>query len=123
MKKIFTLAFLIGVYATSYAQYNHPQYNENIGEQYATSGGQYYNGNGAKFYESNHFVTHREKDFEIARINREFRMKVYSIKRDRYLRHHQKKVAIRIAEDQRGSQIQFLNEKFRTRFHHGYGRR
>jgi uncharacterized protein YxeA len=123
MKKIITIVLFVSVSATLFAQYNQQHYNESRDRQYATSEVNYNNSQAREFYKSNRFNTRRERDFEIDRINREFRMKVYSIKRDPYLRHHQKRVAIRVAEDQRSRQIQFLDERFKSQFPRNYGRR
>lgn len=122
MKKIITLAFFVGAYSISFAQY-HQQYNGGRNRNYAMPYGQYYHGQDRKFYEGNHFITRRERDFEITRINREFKMKVYSIRRNRYMRHHQKKLAIRSMEYERARQIQMVNARFNSQFYNSYGRR
>ncbi|HET7119154.1 MAG TPA: hypothetical protein VFI29_21855 [Hanamia sp.] len=116
MKKIITLAFCMGIYATSFAQYNHGNYNENRNDRNATTFGRGYDN-------QRNFFSERDRNFEIARINREFKMKVYSIRHSRYMRHHQKKLAIRSAEYERARQIQMVNARFYNQFHYGYGRR
>lgn len=116
MKKIITLAFCIGVFTTSFAQYNHGDYNDNLNDRNATTFERGYGTHRNSFSE-------RERNFEIARINREFKMKVYSIRHNHFMRHHQKKLAIRSAEYERASQIQMVNSRFYNQSHYGYERR
>lgn len=113
MKKIIVLTLFVGISVVSYSQYN-----EGGRDRYAVSNGQFDNGQYA-----NNFFPRRERDLEIERINHEFRMKVYSIRSDRYLRHHQKKLAIRDAEMKRDRQIQMVNARFDGRFRDRYDRR
>ena len=124
MKKIITLLFSFGVVATSFAQYDHQQNNDDRNyrtenrrdDQYVNS----FNGNGNYGRDDNawrHFnreniYSAKERDFQIEKINRDFDFQVQTILNDRYLRHHEKKEAVRNAETERSRQIQLVNERF-----------
>ncbi len=116
MKKIIAIGFLTSVFATSYAQVYYSHNSEDRNGQYATTLGK-------EYYTDGNYFSARERDFEIARINREFKMKVYSIKRDRYMPHRQKKLAIRSAEYEKDRQIQLVNSRFYPQRHHESSRR
>ncbi|HUZ60891.1 MAG TPA: hypothetical protein VMU83_19115 [Hanamia sp.] len=116
MKKILALTFFIGFFTTSFAQSNYEHFNDTRDDQYAATFRQGY-------YHHELYLSPRERDFEIARIDREFRMKVYSIRRSRFMRHHQKKLAIRSAEYERARQIEMVNARFENQVHYGYERR
>ncbi len=115
MKKIFTLTFFIGAFVTSFAQYNHPG-DSRYGGQYAYS-------SGANFSNHNNFMSPRERDFQIDKINREYQFNVRSIEQNPLMRRHQKKVAIRNAENDRNFKIEMLNRKYFSQFPNNYGRR
>ena len=124
MKKIITLLFSVGAFATSFAQYNHQQNNDDRNyrtenkrdDQYANSS------NGNRNYDRDdkdwrHFnkgnnYSAKERDFQIEKINRDFDFQVQAIQCDRYLRRREKKAAIRNAEIERSRQIQMVNERF-----------
>lgn len=105
MKKIIAFTFFIGFFTSSFTQSNYGRFSDSRNNQYGTAYGQGY-------YNHGNYLSKRDKDFEIARIDREFRMKIYYIRRDRFMRHHQKKLAIRSSEYQRERQIQMVNERF-----------
>ena len=113
MKKIITLLFAVGAFATSFAQYNHHQNND--GNQYVNSSG---NGNynrddkDWRHFNRGNIYSSNSRDFQIAKINRDFDFRIQSILHDRYLRRREKKAAIRNAEKQRSAQIQMVNERF-----------
>ena len=102
MKKIITLAFFIGTFATSFAQYNHQT-------QYAYSLGANFNGH-------NNFMSPRERDFQIDKINREYQFNVRSLEQNPFMKRHQKKIAIRNAENDRNFKIQMLNKGISASF-------
>ena len=124
MKKIITLLFSVGAFATSFAQYNHQQNNDDRnyrtenkrGDQYANSS----NGNGnygrddkrrGHFNKGNNYSA-KGREFQIEKINRDFNFQIHAIQNDRYLRRREKKAAIRNAEIERSRQIQMVNERF-----------
>ncbi|MGH2649262.1 MAG: hypothetical protein ACRDE8_16900 [Ginsengibacter sp.] len=116
MKKIITLLFSLGLFATSFAQYNHQQNNEwnKRNDQYATSNGKYNN------RWDDHNFSAGDRDFQVEKINRDFAYKIRMIQNDRYMRHREKRAAIREAKNERSRQIQWVNERFSRRFHRGY---
>lgn len=116
MKKIITLTFFIGAFATSFAQYNHPGTDARRDGQYAYSSQKNFNNR-------DNFMSPRERDFQIDKINREYQFNVRSIEQNPLMRRHQKKVAIRNAENDRNFKIQMLNKKYFGQFPNSYGRR
>ena len=116
MKKIITLTFFIGAFATSFAQYNHPGADTRYDGQYAYSSGANFNGH-------NNFMSPRERDFQIDKINREYQFNVRSIEQNPLMRRHQKKIAVRNAGNDRNFKIQMLNKKYFGQFPNNYGRR
>ncbi|MDQ2719198.1 MAG: hypothetical protein M3Z26_05490 [Bacteroidota bacterium] len=117
MKKIITLLLFVGACATSFAQYGHDNDNHDH-DQYSNSGGWHDNrGDGDHGYYSE-----RDRDFQIAKINRDFNFQVQSIENDPFMRHHAKKVAIRNAEYQRDRQTQMVNARFSGHFHSDHDR-
>ena len=113
MKKIITLTFFIGAFATSFAQYPHSGADSRYDGQYSYSS-QANRGN---------YMSHRERDFQIDKINREYYFNVRSIEQNPFLRRHQKRVAIREAKKDRNFKIQMLNRNYFGRFPDNYGRR
>ncbi len=100
MKQIFTILISLGACTTSFAQYNFGHRNDNMT----------YNQNG-RFDYRKPFIGDRE--FLIAKINREYDNKIRAIQNDWSLRRHQKKVAIRALERERERQIRQVKERSR----------
>ncbi|MEP6952007.1 MAG: hypothetical protein ABI863_22145 [Ginsengibacter sp.] len=125
MKKILTLLFSLGAFATSFAQYNHQQNNDDRNyrtesrrdDQYANSSAdnRNYSTEWRHFSHGNIFSA-KERDFQIEKINRDFTFRVEAIQCDRYLRRREKKAAIRNAEIERSRQIQLVNVRFNCRY-------
>jgi len=121
MKKIITLLFSVGAFATSFAQYNHRQNNDEREGQYSTSsnGNRNYDRDDKEwghFNKGNNYSV-RAKEFQIEKINRDFNYRVMAIQNDRYMRRREKKAAIRNAQNERSRQIQMVNERFRHNNH------
>ena len=100
MKKIIALLFAVGIFATSFAQDNHRQRDRDDRYVYNQEG------NYDKGYNPE-----RNKEFQIAQINRKFDFKIRVIQNDYRLRRHQKKVAIRNAEHERNVQIHLIKSR------------
>ncbi len=100
MKKIIALLFSVGIFATSFAQDNHRQ----------RDGDDRYVYNQRNNYDKG-YNPEGNKEFQIARINRNFDFKVLAIQNDYGLRRHQKKVAIRNAERERNVQIRLIKSR------------
>ncbi|MEO8413580.1 MAG: hypothetical protein ABI472_07960 [Ginsengibacter sp.] len=114
MKKIITLLFSVGVFATSFAQNNPGRHDRD--DRYVYNRNDHFDKRG---------FSERDRYFQVERINRKFEFKVRAIQNDRRLRRHQKKVAIRNAERERSIQIQMLNARSREwqRGHGNYDKR
>ncbi len=104
MKKIITLLFCMGIFATSFAQYNHGQNDRN--ENYVYNRHDRFN---------NGDLYGKDKSYQIDKINREFDYKINSIENDWSLSRHQKKVAIKTLQKERKQKIKMLNAKFYDR--------
>ena len=115
MKKIIAFTFFIGFFSSSFAQPNYGRYSDNRNDQYGSTYRQGY-------YNHGNYFSKRDKDFQMSRIDREFRLKVYSIRRNHFMRHHQKKMAISSAEYERERQMQIVNARFESQYHNDYRR-
>ncbi len=122
MKKSITLLLLfVGAVTTSFAQYGHD--NNHDHDQYSNSStGHNDNWRDRRSDDNGNFYSGRDRDFQIEKINRDFNFQVQSIQNDPYMRHREKKVAIRNAERERVRQIEMVNERFNGRFHGGRDR-
>ena len=122
MKKFITLLLAVAAFATSFAQNNHHQNNDDWNhrpvssrdDQYANSshGNRDYDRDDRGHYNRGNRYSQKEREFRIEQINRDFYFKVQAIKSDRYLRRREKRAAIRNAEIERTRQIQLVNERF-----------
>ena len=116
MKKIFTLLFSVTMFASAFAQYK--------------TGGQkdagYNNGKDAvyndgrdkkddKRFNDNNSFTARERDMEIAQINRDYDRQVKELKSSRFLSRAKKEKMIRKLDAQRSSEIAKVYAKFNAR--------
>lgn len=121
MKKILTLLLSLGIFSASFAQgnsQNKDRYDRN--DQYATaSNGHYDNQNDRRFDNNRNVSYENQRAIEIQRINREYNYKVQSIENNRYMKNHQKKLAIRDAKKERANQIQMLNARYNDHNDHG----
>jgi len=59
---------------------------------------------------------------QIQKINQDYNFQVMSIENNRFMRNHQKRVAIRNAERERDRQIQRINANY-NRMNQNWGRR
>lgn len=107
MKQIFTLLLSAGIFSASYGQgyYNGKNYYGNA-HQYNTGTNGYYR---SQMYGS-HFVNPAKIQME--RINREYKMMVFSIQRNRYMSPRQKRLAFRDAKKQRDYQVFKLRRQY-----------
>jgi hypothetical protein len=103
MKKIITLLFSFGLFATSFAQYNRGHNNRD--DQYVY--------NQRDHYGKGNYDIAKNRNLQIERINREFDYKIQSIKNNRYLNRRAKKAAIKNAEKDRKRQIKIVNDRFK----------
>lgn len=122
MKKIFTILLALGTVGFASAQSSH---NNDFGRDskgnsrdviLGQSGSSVYNKN-AGAYGSPSFNT-RERDQQIARINREFDQKINAVKWDRHLRQGEKNRQIKMLERQRDQQIKDAQRRFDDAWKH-----
>jgi len=127
MKKIITLLFSVGVFTTSFAQYNRHRNSEdkNYGsenhwnDRYANSskGNRNHDRDHKYGRSSGNNYSAQERNFQVEKINRDFNFRIRAIQNDRYLRRRQKKAAIREAEAERSRQLQIVYERFNSANH------
>ena len=115
MKKIFTVLFSVGFFATSFAQTGHRD-NNNRNDQHVTAKS---NDDYKKF--DNHRddiynFSAKERDREIAKINNDFNFKIKSIKGNYRLKRSQKKMWIQKIQSEKAQQIQAVNAKFNSKY-------
>jgi len=115
MKKIFTLLFSVGAFATSFAQTGHRD-NSNRNDQYVTTKS---NDDYKKF--DNHrddiySFSAKERDREIAKINNDFNFKMKSIKDNYRLKRSQQKMWIQKIQSEKAQQIRAVNAKFNSKY-------
>jgi hypothetical protein len=123
MKKIFTLLLSVGIFSASFAQSNHQKNHYDRNDQYATaSNGRYDNRYDHKYDNNRNYSYENQQALEIEKVNQDYNFRVMSIQNNRFMKNHQKKVAIRNAQRQREQQIQFINSKY-DRMNHNWGRR
>lgn len=121
MKKIFTLLFSTALLSTAFAQYGAKTgqdwnkgkdvyaANDNRGHDHDNYGGYYF--------------TSRERDMQIAQINREYDSKIRSVRNQFFIGPFQKKRQISILENKRNNEISAVYAKFndrRNQFGDGY---
>jgi hypothetical protein len=115
MKKIFTLLFAVTMFSTAFAQYGQKgQQNKKGNDDYAFNDNHGYdkhdNGNNSWY-----IFTPRERDIEIAQINRSYDYKIRSVKSQFFISWFHKKRQIRFLEDQRDNEIHEVMHKFTDR--------
>jgi hypothetical protein len=112
MKKIFTLLFATVMLGTAFAQYGQKgqrgQNNED--DVYVSNNDHGYD----RDFRGAYVFTPRERDMQIARINRNFDMKIHAVKNKPYMGMFQKNRLIRNLEVQRDSEIQQVIHTFRS---------
>ena len=102
MKKIITILVLVLAGATSFAQYNRQVVSNNTGYD-----------RGRDAYHANADFA-RQREFEIARINRDFNFKVQSIESRLFVGRRKKDILIREAQIQRDNEIQMVMSRYRN---------
>ena len=123
MKKVFLLLFSAGIFTTAFPQHG---YQNDYAKNSKTESTDIIIGqkNGYGVYSTNgrpdpYELSSRDKDRQIQNINREFDMRIYAVRRDRYLRSSEKKRQINMLERQRNEQIwQVMNHFSKDRNAH-----
>jgi hypothetical protein len=119
MKKIFTLLFSVGAFATSFAQsggHSDKMNNGKTNDQYVTSNS-YVRADKFDNHRNNVYsFTAKERDQQIAAINAQFNFKVRSIQGSRNISFRQKKMMIQNASVEKNQKIQAVNLKFESKY-------
>ena len=123
MKKILTLLLSVGIFSASFAQSNHRRSEYDRNDQYAVaSHGRYDHDNDRQYDNNRNYSYANQQSMEIQRVNQDYNFQVMSIENNRFMRNHQKRVAIRNAERERDRQIQQINANYK-RMNRNWGRR
>ena len=124
MKKILTLAFLMGTVTTIFAQNGYSKGGRNESRDIAPGKSNNQQVFSNKDYRNDTYsLTTRERDAQIEKINREFDSRTMSVKRNRHFRNSEKKRQIRILENERTQQIMQLNQRFSNQKSYHYNDR
>lgn len=118
MKKIFTLLAFTGVVAVASAQSFKSESKKPVQTVFSTS-------HDTKPGYNDFSMNTRNRDFEIAKIRREFDQKILSVKRDWRLNTRQRSKQIQKLEKQRDQQIRMVYERYSKFDRHddrGHGR-
>ena len=111
MKKIFTLLFSTAMLSTAFAQYGQRDKSNDV---YVGNGNAGYDKNGKGFDRGTYIFTAREKDMQIAQINRQYAYKIQAVKSKFALGLFQKRRMIKNLEDQRDAEIFQVMRKFNS---------
>lgn len=120
MKKIFTLLFSTALLSSAFAQYGQKgqRDNDKSNDVYVANTSHDYDKGFAKpgkgYDKGAYIFTVREKDMEIAQINREYAFKIQSVKNKFAMSWFQKKRMINNLEEQRDSEIFQVMRKFNS---------
>ncbi len=127
MKKIYTLLFSVGAFATSFAQSGSHQHSNDKtviaserSDQYVTTKSDIRSGTFDNQRDHIYSFSARERDQQIEKINYEFNYKVKSIHGSRNISSRQKKMMIQDARWERNKKIQEVNSKFESKYNSAY---
>jgi hypothetical protein len=116
MKKIFTLLVGVTIVASSFAQYRS---NGGKDDGYKKGNDAVYNDRGYKKddnrYNNYYSFSVKERDMQIAKINREYDWKVQDVRKKFYMPRFKKEQMIRQLDDQRRNEIRMLYARFSDR--------
>jgi hypothetical protein len=113
MKKVFTLVAFVTLTASAFAQYDHRNqkvhnYNDRRDYAYKSNGNRHDNSN----WNNSYSFSPRERDMQIAQINREYNRKIQAIQSRRFMSYFKKQNMIRSLEAQRMNQVRIVYAKF-----------
>lgn len=112
MKKMFTLLFTVGIISTAFAQGNYQRNQYGPHDQYTTSSngyGRYYDG---RYYNNRNYSYKEQRAFQIQRVQQDYERRIMMIENNRFMRRHEKKLAIRNAKMERDIQIRRINAQY-----------
>jgi hypothetical protein len=119
MKKTITFLLSVALMSSAFAQYNNNQQRDrdnNYGYNKTHDRDNGYD-KGGKFY----FFTARERDMQIAQINREYAGKMQSVRSRFLMGRRQKERQLSILEQQRNEEVRLVWMKFNDRMNRGDG--
>ena len=123
MKKILTLLLSVGIFSASFAQSNHERSHYDRSDQYASASNDHdYHHHDREYDNNRNYSYANQQSMEIQKVNQDYNFQVMSIENNRFMRNHQKKVAIRNAERERDRQVQRINSRY-DRMNQNWGRR
>jgi hypothetical protein len=114
MKTIFTLLFSMAMFSTTFAQYgqNGQRDRNKDNDVYTSNDNRGYDHHDRNY--GGYTFTPRERDMQIAQINREYDYKMQSVKNKPFMGWFQKKRIINNLEAQRDEEIAQVIQKFRS---------
>ncbi|MGH2649261.1 MAG: hypothetical protein ACRDE8_16895 [Ginsengibacter sp.] len=115
MKKIFTLLFFVGAFTTSFAQ----KANNRKSQYVITKSSNDYK----KFdnHRDNIYTfSAKEKDEQIAQINKNFSLKIKTIKNNPFIGRSKKQSMVKNLKIEKAQQIQAVNAKFNSQYNTAY---
>ena len=116
MKKVLVLALSLCVVTTLFAQSRNQRKDSRdvvLGQDRSIYNDRRYDRN----------LTPREREMLIAQIRKDYRWRIESVKRDRYIRNSEKKRKIRILEQERDAKINAVWQRSNDQNNNRYGRR
>ncbi len=120
MKKIFTLLFATAMLSTAFAQYGQKDRTKE-NDVYVSNDNRGFDKHDNDFDRNDkgygrgaYIFTAREKDMQIAQINREYAYKIQSVKNKPFMSWFQKKRIINNLEEQRENEIRQVMFKFNS---------
>ena len=114
MKKIITILITSAMFTSAFAQYgqNDEWDKKDNGDVYAKDGKHRHDDDRHK---GKYYFTPRERDMQIAQINREYDYRIQSVKNKFFMSWYQKKRQIEFLKDQRDREIRMVYAKFNDR--------
>lgn len=116
MKKIFTLLVSIAMLSTAFAQFGQKgQRDYDNSKDVAVNDFSHRPDKTDDWYRGEYYFTPRERDIEIARINREYDYRIQSVKNRLFMNGFQKRLQISYLQNQREKEIESVFAKFNDR--------
>jgi hypothetical protein len=119
MKKAITLLLSVALVSSAFAQYDNDQQRgrDNDYGYSKTHDRDYGHDRGGKFY----YFTARERDMQIAQINREYSYKMQAVRNKFFMNRRHKERQLVILEQERSQEIRMVWFKFNDRMNRGDG--
>jgi hypothetical protein len=110
MKKVFALVIALGAMTAVFAQRGYDRRDNSRDVVLGQENKNVYNNNNRRYNDG--YISVRERDEQIQRIQRQYNWKIESVQRDRYLRKAEKKRQIRFLENERDARIREVIERY-----------